>query len=105
MSVILNNENFEKEVIESKMPVLVYFFASWWAACGAQSPIIDELVFDSVGKIKITKVLVDDNKDIARKYRVMSVPTILIIKDGKEIKRLVGLQQKGQLKLELGLYS
>jgi len=103
MSVILNSENFEKEVLESKMPVLIYFFASWCGVCSAQGPIIDEMEFDAVGKIKIAKLLVDDNKDIALKYRVMSVPTMLLVEDGKEVKRMVGLHQKGQLKLELEL--
>lgn len=103
MSVVLNSDNFESEVMDSKMPVLVYFFASWCGVCSTQGPIIDELVFDSVGKIKIAKLMVDDNKDIALKFRVMSVPTMLLIKDGKEVKRMVGLHQKGQIKRELDL--
>ena len=103
MSIALNSENFAAEVLESKMPVFVYFYASWWGACASQTPIIDELVFDSVGKVKIAKLMVDDGKDIARKYRVMSIPTMILFENGNEAKRLVGLHQKSQLKEELGL--
>lgn len=101
--MMVNSENFQSEVLESAMPVIVFFHASWCGACSSLAPTIDQLVFDLVGKAKIVKLSVDDSKDLARKYRVMSIPTLLLMKNGKEEKRIVGIHSKTEIISELGL--
>lgn len=100
---MVNSENFQSEVLESAMPVIVFFHASWCGACSSLAPTVDQLVFDLVGKAKIVKLSVDDSKDLARKYRVMSIPTLLLMKNGKEEKRIVGIHSKTEIISELGL--
>ena len=98
MSVLkITSENYGKEVLESNKPVLIDFYADWCGPCRMMSPIIDEIADEMGEGIKVGKINVDDNQDLAMKYNVMSIPTIVIIKDGKEIKRFVGVQDKENL--------
>lgn len=97
MEIKLNSENFEKEVLKSEKPVLVDFYADWCGPCNAMAPVIEELATELDGKAKVGKINVDDNPDIAVEYNVMSIPTLIIFKNGKEEKRLVGLRDKEEL--------
>ena len=83
--IILNEQNFEQEVLESEIPVLVDFWAEWCGPCKMQGPIIDEVAeeFKDNNQIKIVKLNVDDNNAIAQEYQVMSIPTLKIFKAGK----------------------
>lgn len=96
------DKNFSEEVLKSKVPVLVDFWAPWCGPCRMQGPIIEELEKDYAGKaVKIGKLNVDENGDIAQKYGVMSIPTLLLFKDGKIIEQMVGVQSKESLKSKL----
>lgn len=97
MEIKFNSENFEKEVLKSEKPVLVDFYADWCGPCNAMAPVIEELATELDGKAKVGKINVDDNPDIAVEYNVMSIPTLIIFKNGKEEKRLVGLRDKEEL--------
>lgn len=103
MGLNITGEDFEKEVLESKMPVLTYFYAPWWGVCTSQSPIIDQLIFDSVGRVKIVKIMASEEKVLSRKYKIMSIPAMLLFKDGQEVKRLVGYYDLEALKQEIGI--
>lgn len=95
------NNNFQKEVLKSEEPVLVDFFATWCGPCQAQGPIIEELAKEYAGKIKIGKLNIDEGLEVAQKYDVMSVPTLIFFKNGQEIKRLVGFHSKNDLRKEI----
>ena len=97
MKIKLSSENFEKEVLKSEKPVLVDFYADWCGPCNAMAPVIEELAKELEGKAKVGKINVDENSDIAVEYNVMSIPTLIIFKNGKEEKRLVGLRDKEEL--------
>lgn len=92
----LTNENFEQEVLKSEQPVLVDFWASWCGPCKMLSPIVDEIA-EECSDVKVGKVNVDEQQDLARRYGVMSIPTILIFKDGEEYRKSVGAVPKKQL--------
>ncbi|MDY2614626.1 MAG: thioredoxin [Lachnospiraceae bacterium] len=97
MSVIhLTSDNFKEEVLESKVPVLVDFWATWCGPCQMVGPIVEELG-EEVTDAKICKVDVDENPDLAREYRVMSIPTFLVFKDGQMVKRDMGAKPKEEL--------
>ncbi len=97
MELKLSSENFKEEVLNSEKPVLVDFYADWCGPCNAMAPVIEELAKELEGKAKVGKVNVDENSDIAVEYNVMSIPTLIIFKNGKEEKRLVGLRDKEEL--------
>ncbi|MBN1263629.1 MAG: thioredoxin [Candidatus Pacebacteria bacterium] len=92
--LILNDENFNKEVEEADLPVLVDFFAVWCGPCQMAGPVIEELAKEYEGKLKVGKLDIDQNPEIAKKHQVMSIPTVLIFKQGEEIKRSVGFPGK-----------
>jgi thioredoxin len=97
MELKINSENFEKEVLNSEKPVLVDFFADWCGPCKMMAPIVEELATELDGKVKVGKINVDENSDIAVEYNVMSIPTLIVFKNGKEEKRLVGVRDKEEL--------
>ena len=97
MSVLLvNKNNFQKEVLESDSPVLIDFWASWCGPCKAISPIIDE-ISEKHPEIKVCKINIDEEQELATQFDIMSVPTLLVIKDGKVINQSVGLKSKNQI--------
>lgn len=94
----VNNDNFESEVLQASTPVLVDFYADWCGPCKTMAPVIDELADDYEGKVKVCKVNVDDNMEIASKYNVRSIPTLVIINNGEAEETLVGVTDKNTLK-------
>jgi len=92
--VIFTDSNFESEVLKSDKPVLVDFFAEWCGPCKIQGPIIKEVAEEISAKAKVGKLDVDANPKMAEKYNVMSVPTIIIFKDGKIVETMNGVQNK-----------
>ena len=89
MELEFNLENFKKDVLDSEKPVLVDFYADWCGPCNMMAPIIEELASDLQGKARVGKINVDENQDLAMEYNVMSIPTLIIFKEGKEVKRIV----------------
>ena len=95
MSVVtITKENFEAEVVKSDKPVLVDFWASWCGPCKMLSPVVDEVAEQSDGSFKVGKINVDDQGELARQFRVMSIPTLIVFKNGSEAKRNVGVITK-----------
>jgi len=97
----LNDQNFEKEVLESSIPVLVDFWAEWCGPCKMTGPVIDELANDYEGKVKVAKVNVDENQPLAEKYGVASIPTILLFKNKEVVKTMIGYQTKEAFKKQI----
>lgn len=96
--LILTDQTFEQEVLQSRMPVLVDFWAPWCAPCRIVSPIVEELAKEYEGKLKVGKLNVDDNQETAGKYGIMSIPSLLIFKNGQPLKTMIGAQGKDSLK-------
>lgn len=88
--IIVNSENFVSEVLESPIPVLVDFFATWCGPCRMLSPVLESVSEDYEDKVKFVKLDVDEASDIAKDYSVMSIPTLIIIKNGEEVAKTVG---------------
>lgn len=101
--VVITKNNFEDEVINSDIPVLVDFWATWCGPCKMIAPIVEEIAKDFEGKIKVCKVNVDQEGELAIKFGIMSIPTIMIFKGGKVEKTLVGYRSKEELLEEMGI--
>ncbi|MFA6992120.1 MAG: thioredoxin [Candidatus Gracilibacteria bacterium] len=91
---VFTDENFEKEVIKSDIPVLVDFYADWCGPCKMMAPIIDEIAEETKGKWKVGKLNVDEAVNVAGKYGIQSIPTLMFFKDGKVIDMLLGFRPK-----------
>jgi thioredoxin 1 len=98
---VVSDADWQSEVLESETPVLVDFWAEWCGPCRAVSPIVEEIAQEKAGALKVLKLNVDDNPETARRYRVMSIPTLMIFAGGDERKRLVGARGKRQLLQEV----
>ena len=97
----INEENFEEEVLKSDKKVLIDFYADWCGPCKMMSPIIDEIAKEKKDEIKVGKINVDENQELAIEYDVMSIPTILIINKGEIEKTFIGVTDKNEILNEL----
>lgn len=93
----VSSAEFKKEVLESEIPVLVDFYADWCGPCKMMSPIIEEIAENLNGKVKIAKINVDEEADLAIEYEVSSIPTFLLIKNGQVVTNIIGMRDKKDL--------
>ncbi|MGI6455216.1 MAG: thioredoxin [bacterium] len=96
-AIEIAGSNFETEVLQSDVPVLVDFSATWCGPCQKMAPLVDELAVEFAGKAKVVKVDVDNNQDLAVRYQIMSVPTLMIIKGGEVVNKWIGFTSKQDL--------
>ncbi len=99
--VTLTEANFDAEVLKSSTPVLVDFWAEWCGPCKMIAPVLDELAGEYAGKVKIGKLNIDNCPELAGKYNVRAIPTLLIFKNGQVVEQMVGMKNKGALKTSL----
>ncbi|MGI6199598.1 MAG: thioredoxin [Christensenellales bacterium] len=92
----ITKENFDREVIESDRPVLLDFWASWCGPCRMVSPVVDEIAEENAN-VKVGKVNVDEQRELAARFNVMSIPTLVVIKNGKVANQMVGARPKAQI--------
>jgi len=103
--LILSKDNFDDTVNNSEKPVFVDFWASWCGPCRAIAPVMDELAEEYDGKVVIAKVNVDNEREIAAKFRIMSIPTVILFKSGQVVEKIVGARSKAEFKNILDKYA
>ena len=101
LEVEVNDRNFQEEVLESTIPVLVDFWASWCMPCRMLAPTIEKLGEENRGKLKVCKLNTDENQNIASQYGIQGIPTLIVFKEGKEVGRTVGVMSKDKLQEKL----
>ncbi len=103
MSEAVTEATFEQEVLQSETPVLVDFWAEWCGPCHAVAPVLDKIVEERAGELKLVKVNIDEEQGLAQRYGVMSIPTMILFKDGEPSAAVIGAQPKGAIERALGL--
>ena len=99
--VTLTQENFSQQVLQSPLPVLVDFWAEWCGPCKMIAPLLDELAGEYAGKVKVGKVNIDEQQNLAAQYGIRAIPTLLLVKNGQVAEQMVGAKSKGALKASL----
>lgn len=94
----ITDDDFTKEVLESKIPVLVDFWAPWCAPCQMAAPVVEEIAKDYAGKVKVAKLNIDENQETPGKYGIMSIPTMYVFKNGEVAEQIVGYVPKDYIK-------
>ena len=97
----VGDQDFEEKVLQSETPVLVDFWAEWCVPCHMVSPVVEEISQEKSGALAVAKVNVDDNPEVTRKYGVMSIPSLILFKDGQEAARVVGARGKDAILKEI----
>ena len=100
-TLTVTQSNFQTAVLDSKTPVLIDFWASWCAPCRAIAPALEELATTYKGKITVGKVNVDDHPDLAAQFGILNIPTLIFLKGGQEVDRVVGVQPKSALETKI----
>ena len=103
MVTAVTETTFDQEVLESETPVLVDFWAEWCGPCHAVSPILERIVEERNGELKLVKVNIDEEQELARRYGIMSIPAMILFKEGEPAAATIGAQPKGALERALGL--
>ena len=101
--ITLTAENFEQEVLQSELPVLVDFWATWCGPCRKLAPVVAQIAEEKEGELKVGKVNIDDQAELAIRYSIASIPTLMVFKDGQVAAKTVGAMPKSQLLSALGL--
>jgi thioredoxin 1 len=105
MATAVTESTFEQEVTNSETPVIVDFWAEWCGPCHAVAPVLDKIVEERAGEVKLVKVNIDQEQGLAAKYGVSSIPTMILFKGGEPAAAAIGAQPKGALERSLGLSS
>ena len=103
MATAVTESTFEQEVLSSETPVLVDFWAEWCGPCHAVSPILDKIVDERPGELKLVKVNIDEEQGLAERYGIASIPTMVLFKDGEPTAAVIGAQPKSAIETQLGL--
>jgi len=103
MATEVTNDTWESEVVSSDTPVLVDFWAEWCGPCHAVAPVLDKIVEERQGELKLVKVNIDEQPELAGKFGVASIPTMILFRDGEPAAAAIGAQPKGSLERSLGL--
>ena len=102
--ITLTDATFDETIATSDVPVLVDFWAEWCGPCKVIAPILEEIAGEQAGRVKIAKLNIDENLDITRRFEVMSIPTLVLFKDGEAVQRLIGAKPKGLLLQEISAH-
>jgi thioredoxin 1 len=105
MTTAVTESTFEQEVLQSDKPVLVDFWAEWCGPCHAVSPVLDRIVEERNGELKLVKVNIDEEQELAMRFGVQSIPTMILFKDGQPAAATMGARPKGDIERQLGLVA
>jgi thioredoxin 1 len=103
MATAVKSDTFDLEVIQSETPVIVDFWAEWCGPCHAVAPVLDKIAEERAGEIKLVKVNIDEERELAEKYGIASIPTMILFKGGEPTAAVVGAQPKGAIERQFGL--
>lgn len=101
MPKAVTDSDFQKEVLQSKLPVVVDFWAPWCGPCKAMNPILDQLATDLDGKAVFVKMNVDENNEVPQQFNIMSIPTFIVFKDGEAVKTVIGAKARDEFRKDV----